>query len=144
MAQLIEPVINKLGYELWGYEFHAHGKRACLRVFIDNEAGITIEDCSLVSDQLSGILDVTDRIKTPYTLEVSSPGINRLLMKMEHFKRYEGQMAKLKLKWPIEGRRNLTCTIVDVDSQGVHVKEDDAVYAIPLSSIDQARLIGEL
>ena len=119
LERLIEPVVTGMGYQLWGCEFQHRKNQAFLRVYIDKREGITLHDCELVSHQLSGVLDVEDPINMPYLLEISSPGLDRLLFTTEHYRRYLGQEVKVKLKWMVEGRRNFTGTLVDADQSKV-------------------------
>ena len=96
LDELIRPAVVALGYELWACEYIPQGKYSLLRIYIDSEQGITLDDCEKVSGQISAILDVEDPIHGQYTLEVSSPGLDRPLYTAEHYQRYIGQMIKLK------------------------------------------------
>jgi ribosome maturation factor RimP len=142
--QIIEPVLTAMGFELWGYEFQAGKSHAHLRIYIDKQEGISLRDCELVSHQLSGVLDVEDPIRLPYTLEVSSPGLDRVLFKEEHFRRYIGKKTKIRLKWQIEGRRNITGTLQGVDNGQVLIRhEGGSSYSLSLEAIERARLVPE-
>jgi ribosome maturation factor RimP len=143
--QIIEPVLMAMGFELWGYDFRAGKSHAYLRIYIDKQEGISLHDCELVSHRLSGVLDVEDPIRLPYTLEISSPGLDRVLFKEEHFRRYIGKKAKIRLKWQIEGRRNITGTLQGVDSGQVLIRQQGggSYYSLPLEAIDRARLVPE-
>ena len=105
LQDLIESVVSSLGYELVGVEYLTQGRGGLLRVYIDSEDGINLDDCSRVSHQLSGVLDVEDVIRGQYQLEVSSPGLDRPLFSLAHFERFVGQQVKLKLAVPIHGQR---------------------------------------
>ena len=144
LDKLIEPVIRGLGLELWGYEYRAHKQSALLRVFIDSDEGVTLDDCSLVSEQLSALLDVEDPIPVPYTLEVSSPGLDRVLFKPEHFERYAGHKVKIRLKWPVEGRRNVSGQLAGVRDDRVVVTLDTDEFLVPVDAIDRARLVVDV
>jgi len=141
LASLIEPVVSGLGYELIGVEFDAH--RRVLRVYIDNEAGITLDDCSKVSYQLSGVLDVEDPIPGRYQLEISSPGLDRPLSKLEHFERFKGNLARLQLVRPIDGRRKFKASLAGVEGDCVLIQEGGETLRIPFESIEKARLAPE-
>ncbi|MGI9301651.1 MAG: ribosome maturation factor RimP [Gammaproteobacteria bacterium] len=143
LGRLIETVVTRMGYELWGHEYPAAGGAALLRVYIDHPEGIDLDDCSAVSDQLSGVLDVEDPIKTAYTLEVSSPGLDRPLFKAEHFERYAGNKVKIKLKWPVEGRRRFSGDLRGLSDDKVVLKQDEAVHYLPRDAIDWARLVPQ-
>ncbi|HYE35570.1 ribosome maturation factor RimP [Methylocaldum sp.] len=141
LAGLIEPVVGGLGYELVGIEFDAHQR--VLRVYIDNETGITLDDCSKVSYQLSGVLDVEDPIPGRYQLEISSPGLDRPLSKLEHFARFKGSLARLQLVRPIDGRRKFKARLAGVEGDCVLIQEGDETLRIPFESIEKARLAPE-
>ena len=97
LEALFEPIVQGLGFTLWGVELRSSQNHAHLKVYIDHEDGISVDNCSDVSHQISGILDVEDPISVAYTLEVSSPGVERPLMKREHFERYLGRSASAPL-----------------------------------------------
>lgn len=144
LERLIEPVVTGMGYQLWGCEFQYSKHQAFLRVYIDKREGVSLHDCELVSHQLSGVLDVEDPIHMPYLLEVSSPGLDRLLFTAEQYQRYLGKQVKIRTKWLLDGRRNFTGTLVDVDQEKVQITQDDSCYSLPMESIDRARLVPEL
>lgn len=122
LVDLLKPSVNELGFELWGIEFHANTKNAVLRIYIDHENGIDIENCVEVSHQVAGLLDVHDPIKTHYTLEVSSPGLDRLFFYPEQFKKYLGERVKFQLNTLIDARRRLEGKIIEVTSEGVLIE----------------------
>lgn len=137
----LEPVVVGLGHELWGIEYVSHGKDSVLRIFIDNEAGISVDDCAQVSHQVSGILDVEDPITGQYTLEVSSPGMDRLLFKLEHYQQMAGHAVKIKLRIPFEGRRNFSGILNGVEDEDVLVVVDNEEYLLPLDYIEKAQIV---
>ena len=141
LTQLIEPVIEGLGYELWGCEYVPRRRQSLLRVYIDRRDGVTLDDCSRVSHQLSGVLDVEDPIGGAYILEVSSPGLDRLLLKADHFRRFLGRRVKIRLKWLIDGRRHFDAQLRGVEGEQVRVVEQQTAYSIPLAAIERARLV---
>lgn len=141
---IVEPVVTSLGYELVGTEFMQQGRSGLLRVYIDIENGITLDDCQRVSHQLSGVLDVEDVIKSQYQLEVSSPGLDRPLFKMEHFERFIGHKAKMKLTAPLNGQRKFSGILRGVKDGNVILEIEDGEIALPLSAIDKANLIPEI
>jgi ribosome maturation factor RimP len=133
-----------MGYELVGVEYFQRGSGgAVLRVYIDHEKGITLDDCSAVSHQLSGVLDVEDPIPGHYDLEVSSPGLDRPLFTTEHYERFRGRAVRLKLVAKLDGRRKLEGRLAGVRSDAVllHVEGED--LEIPLAMIASARLVPE-
>ncbi|MCP8465427.1 ribosome maturation factor RimP [Pseudomonas sp. ZM23] len=141
LQALLAPVVEALGYECWGLEFISQGRHSLLRVYIDRPEGILIDDCEVVSHQVSGILDVEDPISGEYTLEVSSPGMDRPLFTLEQFARYVGEQVKIKLRTPFERRRNFQGILRGVEEQDVVVLVDDHEYLLPVDSIDKANII---
>jgi ribosome maturation factor RimP len=139
---LIEAPIESLGYELVGVEYNKHGGDTVLRIYIDSEQGISIEDCERVSHQVSGILDVEDPINSAYSLEVSSPGFDRPLFKGRDFERFSGSAAKISMKLPINGRRNFTGELQGFNDGEILISVDGEVYALPLTKLAKARLIA--
>ena len=140
MQILLEPTVEALGFELWGIEHISQGRHSVLRVYIDSENGIGVEDCASVSQQVSAILDVEDPIAGEYTLEVSSPGMDRLLFKLEQFAGYVGEQIELRLRTPFEGRRKFKGVLKGIEGEDVVVHVDDHEYLLPYSAIDKARV----
>ncbi|MGU1647403.1 ribosome maturation factor RimP [Pseudomonas aeruginosa] len=141
LQALLAPVVEALGYECWGVEFISQGRHSVLRVYIDRPEGILIDDCEAVSRQVSGILDVEDPISGEYTLEVSSPGMDRPLFTLEQFAKHAGEQVKIRLRSPYEGRRNYQGILRGVGEQDVVVLVDDHEYLLPIDSIDKANII---
>lgn len=140
----IEAAVRGLGYELVGVEYLPQGRRSLLRIYIDTPAGVTVDDCERVSHQVSGALDVDDPIHGGYTLEVSSPGLDRPLFTAEHYSRFAGSRIKLRLSQPLEGRRNFSGVVRGLRDNAVILVQEDGEVEIPLHHIEQARLIPEL
>lgn len=141
LQALLAPVVEALGYECWGVEFISQGRHSVLRVYIDRPEGILIDDCEAVSRQVSGILDVEDPISGEYTLEVSSPGMDRPLFTLEQFAKHAGEQVKIRLRSPYEGRRNYQGILRGVEEQDVVVLVNDHEYLLPIDSIDKANII---
>jgi ribosome maturation factor RimP len=140
---LLEPAIEAMGFELADLELnvgHGHGS---LRLFIDTEEGVSLEDCEAVSRQVSGLLDLEDLIPVAYRLEVSSPGLDRKLSKPEHFDRFAGLMIKTRLKTRIDGRLRITGRLLSRKGEKLLVQSGDEVCSIALSEIEVARLVPE-
>ncbi|MDH5455790.1 MAG: ribosome maturation factor RimP [Gammaproteobacteria bacterium] len=144
LAKLLEPTVERLGYELVDLEVRLGGKGGLVRVFIDKPDGIDLEDCEKVSRAVSAILDVEDPVPGNYNLEVSSPGLDRKLTKVEHFQRFEGQTVKVKMRFPIAGRRRFSGTLVSSDEENIVVEVDGESHSLPLKTIDTARLVPEV
>ena len=144
LMELLEPVITALGYEMLGIEYFKQKDGSMLRLYIDNDAGITIDDCTRVNHQVIGVLDVHDPIKEKYLLEISSPGLNRPLFTLEQFKRYPGQEVKMRLREKLDGRRMIRGVIKAVEEKAVIVSDDGVDYLIPADVIDLAHLVPKI
>ncbi|MGR9099294.1 MAG: ribosome maturation factor RimP [Gammaproteobacteria bacterium] len=143
LVKLLEPVIEGLGYECVGIEYHPHPRHGLLRVYIDKEGGIVLDDCTKVSHQLSGVLDVEDPIQGNYQLEVSSPGMDRPLFKLSQFERYIGSQVKISLFQQLEKRKNITGFIKEVTDGIIKIQEDERILEIPFKAISKARLVPD-
>jgi ribosome maturation factor RimP len=143
LMRLLEPPIEALGYELIEVEFAREGRGGVLRIYIDREAGISVDDCASVSHAVSEILDTQDPIKGHYTLEVSSPGFDRILRTRAHFERFVGERVSAELKLPIDGRRRFVGTLKSVAEDAIVVEVDGQAYSLPLDRIQKARLRPE-
>ena len=144
IGAMLEPGIRSLGYELVGVEYQSGGKGGgLLRVYIDSEDGISADDCQKVSYQVSGVLDVEDPIPGHYTLEISSPGLDRLLFKPEDFERFAGQLVKLRTTYPVEGQRRFKGRLQGMQDRNVVIVQDDLEISLPYDQIEQARLVPE-
>ncbi|MBA1275278.1 ribosome maturation factor RimP [Stutzerimonas azotifigens] len=141
LQALLAPVVEALGYQCWGIEFLSQGRHSLLRVYIDHANGILVEDCEKVSRQLSGVLDVEDPISAEYTLEVSSPGMDRPLFTLDQFATHVGEVVKIKLRSPFEGRRNFQGLLRGVEEQDIVVLVDDHEYLLPIDSVDKANIV---
>lgn len=141
---LLEPTIEAMGYELIEVELRLSPKRSLLRLYIDGSDGIDLSDCERVSHQASGLLDLEDPLPGAYTLEVSSPGLDRPLVKVGHFRRFIGKRVKVRTALPIEGRRNFTGYLVEVGDDSIEVDVDDRRWRLTLTDIERARLAPEL
>jgi ribosome maturation factor RimP len=141
LTRLIEPIVAQLGYELVGIEFDARVR--VLRVYIDQASGIVVDDCSRVSYQLSGMLDVEDPIPGQYQLEVSSPGIDRPLFTLTHFQRFIGSVASIHLRRPVGNRRRVKGRLAGVEGDDILVEEETGTLRLPFDAIDRARLVPE-
>ncbi len=137
---LVEPVLVRLGYELVDLEFAAGRAHAVVRLFIDAPAGVGLEDCETVSREVSALLDAEDPIPTAYTLEVSSPGSDRVLRTQAHFGRFVGERVNVELKEPRAGRRRYTGTLLTVDDSGIALDVDQEHVALKFQEIGKARL----
>jgi ribosome maturation factor RimP len=146
LMRLLEPPIEALGYELIDLEFAREGRGGVLRIYIDRRAGavdVTVDDCASVSHAVSQVLETHDPIKGPYTLEVSSPGFDRILRTRAHFERFVGERVFAELKLPIDGRRRFMGTLKSVSNDTIVVEVDGQAHSLPLDRIQKARLRPE-
>jgi ribosome maturation factor RimP len=140
LIELVEPLLVQLGYELVELEYGPSRGHAQLRIFIDKPDGVGIEDCERVSREVSSLLDVEDPIPTAFTLEVSSPGLDRVLRTPGHYRRFVGERVKVELAAPREGRKRYTGTLTSVDDAGIQLQVDNFSVGIPFEEIAKARL----
>ena len=143
LSKLLEPAIIALGCRLWGIEYIPQGRHSMLRVYIDKEQGIDVEDCALASRQISSILDVEDLISGEYTLEVSSPGLERVLFSLDQFNEYLGWHVNLRLTENFENKRKFVGQIKEAINGEVLLKIGEEEYTIPYEIIDKANLISQ-
>lgn len=143
LVELIEPVVNGLSYELWGVEYLMNGKYSILRIYIDHQDGIDVDDCQKVSKQVVGVLDVEDPISGPYNLEVSSPGMDRLFFSAEQLQEYQGENVNIRLNRKHDGRRRVSGQINVVDDAHLEIICDEENLQLPWDAIDMIRLVPE-
>lgn len=144
LQALIEPLVESMGYELVLLEFSPHKGSAMVRLFIDAPAGITLGDCERVSREVEGVLDVEDPIPQNYRLEVSSPGLDRPLVKPAHYERFAGQVAKVQLIAPKAGRRKFQGVLKGLkDGQVVLETTEAGTVELKLDEIERARLVPD-
>src|ERR1700676_4296292 len=148
LLPLLEPPIEALDYELIDVEFAREGRGGVLRIFIDRRAdnssiGVTVDDCARVSAVVSQVLETNDPIKGHYTLEVSSPGFDRILRTRAHFERFMGQRIFAELKLPMDGRRRFAGVLKSLAGDTIVVEVDGKAHSLPLDRIQKARLRPE-
>ena len=146
LTELVASAVEPLGYELLGVEYVPQGRHSLLRIYIDSPEGITLDDCERASRQVSAVLDVDDPIKGQYTLEMSSPGLDRPLFTAAHFVQFVGHEVKLRLHSPIDGRRKFKAVINRVDGDQIHLttSDTDEEWQTSLDNIEKANLVPEL
>lgn len=144
ICDLLEPSVTGLGYELVGVELERSGSRPVLRVFLDHDAGITIGDCETASRQIGAVLEVEDPVPESWMLEVSSPGLDRPLLRSDHFVRFAGRPVRLRTTEPLDGRRGWKGRLVGCREGNVVVREDGEERLIPLGLIGKANLVAEV
>ncbi|MDO3386738.1 ribosome maturation factor RimP [Gilvimarinus sp. SDUM040013] len=143
LVALFAPTVEALECELWGVEYITGGPQKILRVYIDTDEGVSLEDCEKVSRQLSALMDVEDPIAGEYTLEVSSPGMDRPLFTLEQFRRFIGHVAAVKLRIAFDGRRKFKGSINAIEDSDVVLVVDNEEYLLPIESIEKANIVPQ-
>lgn len=143
LSALLQPLVEDLGYEFVGLEYHNHPKQSVLRVYIDASDGVGLEDCERVSREVAALLDVEDPISGHYSLEISSPGLDRPLFTLEQFGRFTGEEVAVTLFAPVDGRRRFKGRIVGVANGQVSIDQEGAEVALPFENIAKARLVPD-
>jgi len=144
LRELLEPVVTDLGYELWELEFGTRPGGALLRLYIDSPDGIGLDDCERVSRAVSSVLDEADPIPNEYTLEVSSPGLDRVLRTQAHFERFAGERVKVEMMQPVNGRKRFQGRLQKVEESEITLEMDGGTVSLPIDDIHRARLVPEI
>ncbi|MDT8320572.1 MAG: ribosome maturation factor RimP [Xanthomonadales bacterium] len=143
LTELLQPLIEELGYEFVGLEQRSEPKNQVLVIYIDRPEGLRVEDCEKVSREISALLDVEDPIPGHYSLEVSSPGLDRLLFHHEQFTRFSGQEAKVTLYAPQHGQRKFKGIILGADEATLRLEQDGQEVTLDMGNIAKARLVPD-
>jgi len=141
LEEMLAPVVEGLGFVFWGIEYLAQGKHSTVRVYIDHSDGVTVDDCEQVSRQVSGVLDVEDPIGTHYTLEVSSPGMDRPLFRLDQYHDFIGSRLSVRLSAPFEGRRKYEGILRAVEGEDICLVVGEYELQLPFESIESARIV---
>ena len=141
LTALLEPVVAALGYEIVLLEYSPRDGAGLLRIFIDGPNGVGIGDCEKVSREVAAVLDVEDLIRQAYQLEISSPGFDRPLVKPEHFERFKGEIAKIQMLAPVDGRRRFQGVLAAMVDGVISIDTPEGVVSLPLADIEKARLV---
>lgn len=141
LTDMLRPAVEETGKELLGVEFISAGNHSVLRIFIDHENGIDVDDCAEVSHQVGAILDVEDPISSEYSLEVSSPGLDRPLFEKAHFAAVIDETVEVKISMPLNGRRKFKGKLVAIENDNLIVMVDNEEYELVISNIDKAHLV---
>jgi ribosome maturation factor RimP len=144
LRSLIEPVVTGMGFELWGVEYLTQGRYSVLKIFIDSENGIDVDDCASVSRQVGSLLDVEEPLRGQYTLEVSSPGMDRRLFTFEQFDLMKGFQVKLKLNKPFDGKKRFTGLLVGTEDKEIVLRVGEEETLFPYEMIDRANVVPEI
>lgn len=140
LRSMLAPAIEARGFELVDVELDGQ-QNLTLRVFIDSPDGVTVDDCAEVSHQVSAVLDVEDPVPGRYTLEVSSPGLDRPLVKPADFRRYLGETIKVRMREPLDGRKNFQGDLLEVADDNVLVSSGGLEFRLEFAGMDRARLV---
>jgi ribosome maturation factor RimP len=143
LNELLQPLVQDLGYEFVGLEYHNNPKHSVLRIYIDQENGVGIEDCERVSREVAALLDVKDPIRSQYNLEVSSPGLDRPLFTTAHYREFVGQLAQVNVFAPVDGRRKFSGPILSADEKSVTLSQDGTEVTLDIENVVKAKLIPD-
>ena len=143
LTDMLAPAVEAIGYELWGLEFVRAGKHSTLRLFIEHENGVTVDDCAEVSRQVSAVLDVEDPISSEYNLEVSSPGMERPLFKLSHYEMFVGSEIQVKTRMPQFGQRKFKGVLLGVDNGMITLQTTQHEIELMIDNIDKAHLVAK-
>lgn len=149
LRELLAPVVAGLGYQLWELEYLPRSGGGMLRIYIDSpadspERGISLDDCERVSRAVSEALDAADPIPSHYTLEVSSPGLDRVLRTREHFERFAGERVRLEMMQPVEGRKRFSGRLLGVSASDITLELENGRISLPIDDIHRARLAPDV
>jgi len=137
---IVDPILSHEGMELVDVEYRRESRGWVLRLYLDKEGGITLDDCTRVSQEVGRILDVEDFIQNPYTLEVSSPGLSRRLKTEKDFLKYRGHLIKVKTLDSIENQRQFKGRLLGIFEDRLEIESDRGIFRIPLSNVARANL----
>ena len=143
VADLVEPILGEMGFELVDVQYLPKHGRWVLRLYIDTEGGVTIDDCARVSREIGDLIDVKDVIMHEYILEVSSPGLNRPLKKEADFIWARGKRVKVRMVKPVNGRRNFTGYLKNFEDGTLYVEAEGSLMALPWVEVEKANLVYE-
>ena len=141
LEELLTPVVQSLDCEIWGIELLRQGKHSKLRVYIDREEGVNVDHCAAISRHVSDLLDVEEFSQNPYTLEVSSPGMDRILFKTEQYEQSVGEQVEVRLRFPFEGRKKFVGVLAGIEDDSVLVQIDDEEFVLPLENVQRTRIV---
>ncbi|MFQ3219161.1 MAG: ribosome maturation factor RimP [Paraglaciecola sp.] len=141
LTEMLTAPVEALGFEMVGVEFIRAGKHSTLRVYIDHPGGISVDHCAEVSHQVGAVLDVEDPITAEYSLEVSSPGMERPLFKLQHYIESVGEIVAIKLKMPMGDRRNFKGKLLCIEDGMLTVEVDGQSFVLAFANIDKGNVV---
>ena len=142
LQDMLKPTVEALGFDLWGIEYLSQGRHSVLCIYIESDKGITVDNCAEVSHQVGSILDVEDAISGEYSLEVSSPGMDRLLFKLDQYSAYVGEEIEIRLRSPFDGRRKFKGELKGIEGEDIVVQVDNHEFLLPYDAIEKARIVS--
>ena len=128
---------------IWGVEYLSQGRHSVLRLYIERESGIGVEECARISHRASDVLEVEEAITGPYTLEVSSPGMDRILFKPEQFSSCVGERVEVRLNYPFEGRKRIVGVLAGLEDGEIIIQVDQDEFLLPLENVQRARIVPQ-
>jgi ribosome maturation factor RimP len=143
ITDLIEPILDELGFELVDVDYLSEHGRWVLRIYIDKVGGVSIDDCARISGELGDLIDIKEIVRHEYVMEVSSPGLNRPLKKEADFIRVIGKKIKVKMTEPVNGRRNFAGYLKDVRDHILYIEDEGGLITLSWPEIDKANLVYE-
>jgi ribosome maturation factor RimP len=138
---LLTAVVEIEDCGIWGVEYLAQGRYSKLKLFIDRDEGVSVEHCERVSRRVSDVLDVEEVLTGTYTLEVSSPGLDRILFKPEQYESCVGEQIEVRLNYPVDGTKRIVGVLVGVEDGEAIVRADEDEYLLPLENVQRARVV---
>ena len=143
LNELLQPLVEDLGYEFVGLEHNNNPKYSVLRIYIDHANGVGVEDCESVSREVAALMDVKDPIRSHYNLEVSSPGLDRPLFTPAHYREFVGHEVQINLFAPMDGRRKFSGPILSAGESSVDINQDGSEVTLVIDNIMKAKLIPD-
>ena len=144
LEKLLEPTVRRMGYELWGIQYRSRGFGNKVCIYIDSSTGISVNDCENVSRQVSGLLEVDQPFGHAYTLEVSSPGVDRVLFKLPQYIENIGENLDIRMHYPIDGSKRVKGCLLGIADGELILSVDDFEYLIPIDQVRIARVVPNL
>ena len=141
IADLLAPLVAMEGCEIWGVEYRAQGRHSKLSLYIDRDEGVSVEHCERVSRRVSDVLDVEEVLSSAYTLEVSSPGMDRILFRPEQFERCAGEEIDVRLNYPVDGSKRIKGVLMGLEDGEVVIRAGEDEYLLPLENVQRARVV---
>ena len=143
VEELLTTTVEGMGCEIWGVEYLSQGRHSKLRLYIDRAEGVSIDDCEKVSRQVSDVLDVEELFKKGYTLEVSSPGMDRILFNADQYESHVGETVDVRLNFPLDGKKRVVGLLAGIENAEAIVQAEGVEYVLPLENVQRARVVPQ-